>query len=173
MRPKNIAYACLVVVCLTACSPALNWRETPIDASSLVSLFPCKPQKSSRVVALAGKDVELFMASCEAAGVTAAVGHARIQDPTLVGPVLLQWRAATLNGMRAKTSFVSSFALERATPMPQSVQVQASGRGADGRALDLRAAWFAQGKEVFVALLYAETLGPDVTDPFFSGLKFR
>lgn len=173
MRLLIIAVACLAGLTLAACGPTFNWRETPITATSLVAMFPCKPQKASRVVALGGKDVELTMTGCDAGGVTVAIGHARIADPNMVGPVLVQWREATLIGMHASSSTVSAFQLERARVWPQSVLLKAVGVRSDGRALALQGTWFARDTEVFAALMYADTLSPDVAGTFFSGLKFR
>ena len=166
---------------VVACGPAFNWREAPIAGTSLVALFPCKPQSASRVAALGGKDVELTMVGCDTAGVTLAVGHATIPDPALRDPVLAQWRAATLASMRAKTTTLDAFRLAPATPSLQSVLVNAVGTLPDGRAVVLQAAWFTRGTEVFVALLYGDALndalngasGDQVMEAFFSGLKFR
>ena len=42
-----------------------------------------------------------------------------------------------------------------------------------GRPVQGRAPYFARGRQVFQAVVYAETLRPEVTDPFFSGLAFE
>lgn len=183
LQEINVRLACasLAVLMLAACGPAFNWREAPIEGTSLVALFPCKPQSASRVTALGGKDVELTMTGCDTAGVTLAVGHATIPDPTLRDPVLAQWRAATLASMRAKTTTVSALRPERLGASPQSVLVNAEGTQPNGRAVLLQAAWFTRGTEVFVALLYGDALndalngasGDQVKEAFFSGLKFR
>lgn len=179
----NARFVCAWVAAaiVAACGPAFNWREAPITGTSLVALFPCKPQSASRVAALGGKDVELTMTGCDTAGVTLAVGHATIADPALRDPVLAQWRAATLVSMRAKTTTLAALRLESATPSPQSVLVNAVGTQPDGRAVVLQAAWFTRGTEVFVALLYGDAQndaligasGDQVKEAFFSGLKFR
>jgi len=165
--------ACCLAWLLCACSPALNWRDTPVDATSLTAMFPCKPDKSTRKVEMGGREVELVMASCDAAGGTFAVGHAHIPEPSLLGPVLLQWRVATLNGLRARDSALASFVLERAIPLPQAVRVEASGMTANGQTVALQAAWFARGTDVFVALLYGAELRSEMSEPFFGGLRFR
>ena len=173
MRVLSITTVCIWALLLAACGPTFNWRETSITATSLVAMFPCKPKTAARVVALGGTDVELHMTGCDAAGVTVAVGHATISEPNLRGPVLAQWRAATLAGMHANTPSISPLQLARANDLPQSVMVKALGMTPGGRALDLQGAWFARDNEVFVALLYGEVLSADVAETFFSGLKFR
>lgn len=173
MRFAIATIALLAGLTLQGCGPTFNWRETPIAATSLTALFPCKPLKASRKLVLGGKEVEMQMTGCDTGGVTLAVGHATITDPTMVGAAMDQWREAALAGIRASTSSVSALRLEQALEIPQSVRVQAVGARSDGRALSLQAAWFARGTEVFGALVYGDTLAPEVVDTFFSGLKFR
>jgi hypothetical protein len=46
--------------------------------------------------------------------------------------------------------------------------------GSAGEFLDhWRAAYFARGRQVFQAVVYAEALRPEFTNPFFSGLAFE
>ena len=59
--PIMTAAAVAVALALTACSPAFNWRETVIEATQLSAMFPCKPEKAARKVALGGATVELTM----------------------------------------------------------------------------------------------------------------
>ncbi len=173
MRTMIFSIGRIGLLVLTACAPTFNWRETSIAATSLVALFPCKPKAESRVVVMGGHDVELHMTGCDVAGVTLAVGHAKMTDPKLVELVLAQWRMATLAGMHVNTSVVSALRLAGANVMPQPVLVKATGVTPDGRALALNGAWFARDTEVFVALLYGGTLSADVIEAFFSGLQFR
>lgn len=173
MRFPLVAVAFLTALLLPGCGPTFNWRETPIAATSLTALFPCKPQKVTRLLVLGGEQVELHMTGCDTGGVTLAVGHATLSDPTKAGSALVQWQDATLAGLRAKSLTVSALRLERAQEMPQSVRVQALGARPNGRPMTLQAAWFARDGEVFGAMLYGEALSPEVADTFFSGLRFR
>lgn len=163
----------LAVVATTACAPAFNWRQTAIAATPLSAMFPCKPERDTRVVSMGGIAVELHMHHCETAGVTAAVGHAVLSDPALAGPVLEQWRQATLATMRMSSSTQSAWRMERATAMPQALSVDAAGTAANGQALALKAAWFAQGAAVYAALLYGPAIDPEVAEEFFTGLRLR
>ena len=173
MHYAIFAIAGLAALILPGCGPTFNWRETALTGTSLTVLFPCNPQKTSRRLVLGGSEVELLMTGCDTGGVTLAVGHANISDPNRMAQALAQWREAALAGIHARSSAVSALRLELALETPQSVRVQALGARPDGRALALQAAWFARDGEVFGALLYGETLSPEVVDTFFSGLKFR
>ena len=75
MRFAIITIAWLAGLILPGCGPTFNWRETPIAATSLSALFPCKPQQASRRLALGGQEVELFMTGCDTGGITLAVGQ--------------------------------------------------------------------------------------------------
>ena len=61
--------------------------------------------------------------------------------------------------------------------LPQSARVVASGRYRDGRAVNAQAVWFAQaspqGVWLYHAVIYADAIGAEVADTFFSGLKLR
>ena len=94
-------------------------------------------------------------------------------SPGLAGPALTQWRDATLAGMRAKSSGATALQLAGALEVPQSVRVKAVGSRPGGGALALQGAWFTRDNEVFGALLYGDSLSPDVADTFFAGLKLR
>jgi hypothetical protein len=53
------------------------------------------------------------------------------------------------------------------------VHVVASGQRGDGSKVESHAAYFAQGTHVFQAVVYADRLQPEVTEQFFSGLRFE
>lgn len=173
MRVGTLTIAGLATLLLVACDPTFNWRETPIADGFPVTMFPCKPQKMVRPVVFAAREVELHLTSCDTAGVTLAVAHARISDRSQAGPILAQWRNATLAGMHASASTVSALQLQHSDPLPQSVAVRASGVRPDGRAVTFQGAWFARETEVFAVLMYSDKPNSEVADTFFSGLKLR
>ena len=178
MRRFFIAAAVLNAAWLVACNPTFNWREVDPDTSTLVALLPCKPDKASRVVSLAGRQpVVLDMLGCDAGGATFAIAHAEISDPAQAGEMLAQWRAVTLANLRATSSTDAPFTPKGSLALPQSVLVVASGQRADGHAVTAHAAWFAQssssGIQLFHAVVYANKIGPEVTETFFSGLKLQ
>ena len=173
MRVSIMTAACVAACVSTACSPVFNWREVSLAPAPLAAMFPCKPEQTSRTVTMGGRDVELTMRHCDTAGVTAAVGHASVVDPALLGPVLAQWQAATLASLHATASTRTAWTMDRATPLPQAVSLQAFGTSADGKPLELQAAWFAREGQVFAALLYGPALAQDVVDAFFSGLRLQ
>lgn len=173
MRAPILASACLAVCGMLGCTPAFNWREVQIAATPLQAMFPCKPEKESRSVAMAGVETVLHMAHCDTAGVSAAIGHARIADASLIQPALTQWRAATLAGMRIAPSAAGGSAGEWSWAPAGALSVDATGSAADGAPLRLKAAWFARDGEIYAALWWGRSWSAEMADSFFSGLHFR
>lgn len=80
-----ITLMAMLVMSLSACAPATNWREvSPPQSANLKALFPCKPDHASRQMRLSGlpDPVELHLLSCEADGATWALSYATTASPT-------------------------------------------------------------------------------------------
>lgn len=173
MRALTTITLGLAMYAMLACTPAFNWREVRIAATPLHALFPCKPEKESRKVTMAGLETELHMAHCDTSGVKAAIGHARIADATLIQAALVQWKAATLAGMRVTPAMVSGPVGIPAPVAAGALSVDAAGTTPDGKPLRLKATWFARDGEVYAALWYGQSWSSELAESFFSGLQFR
>lgn len=104
VRPHR--WLALCAVGLSACAPALNWREVrPADAEGLLATFPCKPQAAHRQIPLPGLPdrVTVHLLSCEAEGSRWALSHLSVSDASLV-PVALRALAAATRGNLETTS---------------------------------------------------------------------
>lgn len=89
---------------LSACSPALNWREVrPAQADALTGLFPCQPQAVERVVSWPGvaSGVSMHLLSCQTGDVTWALSYMAMPDVALVGPALPQLTAQLRSNLQA------------------------------------------------------------------------
>ncbi|NBQ91668.1 MAG: hypothetical protein EBQ88_09800 [Betaproteobacteria bacterium] len=64
--------AVLLLAQLSACSPALDWRDVRAQAVGLTMLFPCKPQTQSRSLEVAGRPWSATLWACDAGGMTFA-----------------------------------------------------------------------------------------------------
>lgn len=157
---------------LAACSPTFNWRDVRPEQTPLVALFPCKPDRETRVVSLGLKDVTLTMLACVAGGATFTLAYADTKDAASTGVVLAQWKRATLVNLRAQASRESPFLLKGARVLPQSVQVQADGVRQDGANVALQAVWFTAGSLAYQAAVYADAANPTVAETYFAGLRF-
>lgn len=161
------------LLALSACSPSFNWRETRLEGSSLLALLPCKPDRGSRMIPLAGGAVELHMSGCEAGGAMFAVSHADLQDADKAGVALAHWKAAMLENMHATSSQELPFRPRGASALPQPFRMVAQGSRPDGRPVAAQGAWFAQGAQVFHAVVYADNLNREAAETFFAGLGFQ
>ncbi|MBX3585839.1 MAG: hypothetical protein KF796_04275 [Ramlibacter sp.] len=157
---------------LAGCSPALNWREVRVEPTALMALLPCKPDTGSRTVPFAGRETTLHMVGCEAGGATFAIAFAQIDDAAQAPDVLARWKAATLANMHAASSTGLPMAIAGADSAVPPQRVSASGARADGSAVQSQAVYFARGREVFQAVIYAQRALPDGSDTFFSNLRF-
>jgi hypothetical protein len=174
---------------LTACSPTFNWRDVRPENTRLSLLLPCKPDKAQKTVPMGGAPTELTLLGCDAGGATFAVAVADLGDVSKVAPVLAQWQSLTLANMKAPLpgagsapqasaqtvppTQVMALKLPGADLQPPAVLVKARGQRADGTGVTGHAAYFAQGSQVFQVVLYADKVPPELSETFFSGLKFE
>lgn len=173
MNGRSLAAAVLGACALAACSPTFDWREMRVDGTGLVVMLPCKPDKGTREVPLAGRTVPMQGLGCEAGGATFAVMFADLGDAGRSAEVLAQWNLATLANLRAPGGRSDPFLPAGGIALPTSVQVAATGQRADGKTVESRAAYFARGGRVFQAIVFADRLRPEAADPFFQSLRFE
>ena len=160
-------------VLLQACSPALNWREVQLAGGELKALLPCRPDQATRRQSLAGYEVDLSMQGCETAGALYAISVAELGVPGSAQPVQAQWQMNLLAGLQAQGANRQPYVFQGAAAVPEPVQLQASGRGAEGQALSVQAVWFVRGTRLYHAALYAERITPEMSEPFFSGMRLQ
>ncbi len=60
----------MVVTCamVAGCTPAFNWRDVSFEQGGVTALLPCKPDRGTRAVQLAGQAAQMSMAGCESGG---------------------------------------------------------------------------------------------------------
>lgn len=161
----------------SGCSPTFNWRDVRPEGTGLVLLLPCKPDQAKKTVPLGGQPAELSMSGCEVEGLTFAVAVADLYDAAKLGPALAQWQAATLANMNAPPLQAGSqlvpFKLPGAALIPAPALVRSIGQRPDGTAVQGRAAYFAQGTQVFQVVIYGKNISTEVADTFFGSLKLQ
>lgn len=159
---------------LAACAPALNWRDTAVGATGLHASFPCKPDKAERRVDFTpARPIVMHALGCEAGGASFAVVYADFGAPVELAQALAQWQQASLAAPGVISEGERPFQPPGALGLPQSVQLRSRAQRPDGAALHGQAAYFARGTHAFQAVVYAPVLKPELTDPFFAGLRFR
>jgi hypothetical protein len=184
----TMALMLAALVLLPGCTPGLNWRDVRLGNTRLALLLPCKPDKAEKTVPLGGQPTVLTMVGCNAGGATFAVAVADLGDASKAAAVLGQWQSLTLANMKAPPVGASAgesgasyqpqtqtsvIKLAGAGGQPTAVLVKAFGTRADGRPVMGQAAYFAQGSQVFQAVVYADRIAPELSDTYFSSLKFQ
>ncbi len=188
------------LITLSACSPNLNWREVRFegvmeasDASPLMAVLPCKPDRATREQSVGGERVSLSMMGCPAAGATFTLSRMVLKNPAKVPQVLAAWQTATVANINTQANVTSGDKALAAQPETAPLKVPgASGWPAAVR-MNLPAtavsaatavgatqvAWFAQlaGPDIvlFQAAIYgakdAKPLGAEAISPFFESLR--
>lgn len=166
---------------LTACSPALDWREVRLpEAPGLQALFPCRPDHVTRTVTLssAAQPLAMQMWSCQTGEVTWALSRVQVQDVTEVGPTLGALARVMRDNLHAASQMAGSQApvavtplgavqVRGMTPQPQAQGWRFQARRVDGwgRPLEMGVtAWhFAHGLQVFQASV-SRPVGPAGTE---------
>jgi hypothetical protein len=172
MHRSRAAIVLLLAAATAGCTPTFNWREVRADPSGLKAMLPCKPDKGSRRVPMAGREVEMSVIGCDTGGATYAILQAELADAAGADQVLSQWTRATLANMKSERSQAQPFVPPGADRLPSSQRISAQGRRPDGSPVRGEAAYFARGRHVVQAVVYAEDPKAGTLQPFFEGLKF-
>lgn len=163
-----------VTLALTACSPTYNWREIRPAGSPLLALMPCKPEQAERPAPLGESSVTLHMHSCETGGLTFAVAWAELAASDPSTEALARWRGAALAAIRVDPARAGETDLQWTPAMrgaDQALGLVAQGTQHDQRTVQMRAAHFSRGQQVYQAAIYGPALPDEVVTTFFEGLR--
>lgn len=173
-RLPTLATGLTALLLLSACSPTFNWRELRPQGTPLKTLMPCKPEHASRTVPLAGANTDMHLHSCDTGGLSFAIAWVDLGDPARVDAALGEWPRASLASLRLAPEVADrpealwDFRLAGA-PKARGVSVQ--GTAPQGQAVQMRAAYFARGSQVYQAAMYGPSLPSEVITTFFEGLR--
>lgn len=160
-----------VSLALTACSPALDWREFQPEGSGVVASFPCKPDRHSRAIQLAVQPVRMEMLVCNADDTKFALSFFDVSEPAKVGEALAELRALATGNLGAPAGQTRPAAVPGMTPNPQSVRLRLEGRQPDGTAMQEQAVFFAKGLRVYQAAVLGRRVSAEAADTFLGGLR--
>ena len=172
------SWSCAALAVLSACSPALDWRDVRPAGTAVSLQFPCRPVAQQRSLPLAGPPVDLALLACTAGGQTWALAHADLADPARVAPALTELRTSTLAklGAAQTASAPLPFSVAGATPNTHSVRQRLHAQpaaAADGGGLQMELALFTHGTRVFQASVLGSSVPVDAADTFFASVRIN
>jgi uncharacterized protein involved in propanediol utilization len=80
---------------LAACTPTYNWRDVRFEGANLTALLPCKPDRATRELPIAGQMRQVHMMGCEAGGAMFTVAYAQLANEQEALALLPAWKAAS------------------------------------------------------------------------------
>jgi hypothetical protein len=162
-----------IILCVSACSPTLNWREFVPEGSGLRMTFPCSPDRHARRVALTGGGtLNMEMLVCSAGGATYAVSFMNVAQPSQVAATLNELRMTSIRNIQGRQLRVTSLQIQGMTPNVAAQQGVWSGRLPDGSVVQTHVAFFVRGLRVYQAMVMGAKPNPEAVNTFLSGLKF-
>lgn len=171
MRPTKTMAGAVAALVVCACSPALDWRELRPEGSGIAALFPCKPDRNVRTLAVAGHRVRMEMLACSADGATYALAYVDLPEPAAIGAALTELRGLAAANIGAAASVPATLQVPGMTPHPQAARVALAGRLPDGATVQEEAAFFAKGLRVYQASVIGARLRGDAAETFLAALK--
>ncbi len=177
-RMIRIAKALAALICLAACTPALDWREVRLSGGQVTGLFPCKPSVQERSVKLGGWTWAASLHSCDAEGVTfAALQMTPVVDLPLA-------RAEVQESLKAlRESAAQRWGLsEDGQAAPASVKVPSAltpewtrhrRSGQDQAPVATQALFFALHGQLFQLSMHGPNLRAEAIEEFFGRLQAK
>jgi hypothetical protein len=165
--------AALATAGVMACSPTHDWREVRAEGSALVALFPCRPDRQARNVAVTGREVRMQLLVCKAGGATYALSFMNVADPANVTATLIELRSVARANLAGTELQAKAWGVSGMTPNPQAGLVSIGGKLPDGVAVQEHAGFFVKGLQVYQATVMGAALELADTEMFFAGLKLQ
>jgi hypothetical protein len=153
------AWVGLSILCVSACSPGLDWREVKADGGLVMALFPCKPEVINRA--------PMGLAQCKAEGLSFALSWAEVTDPAQVEPALRQMRESLAGKLSAVPPAPQALHVPGMTPNPQALS-----QHLPGPTQQAQVAVFSRGLRVYQAVMLGTKRNDAAWDAFLGSLKF-
>lgn len=168
-------FFCTNLLLISACTPALNWRDVRFesaDGTTLKAELPCKPDTATRKQQLGGFQVELGMMGCSANEATFTLSRVPLVDPLSAPKVLTAWQAAAAANVKANPVPSTAATVSGAGAWPQAARVTLLGTTSQAQIL-----WFAKqssaGITLYQAAVYGKKLSTEAVTTFFESLQVQ
>jgi hypothetical protein len=164
---------------LSACSPAQNWRDVSFEGSALKVQLPCKPDRTTRAVPLAGGSVDLQVVGCKSESSMVAVMTATLPTGADANEAMVVWQKAALDNARVERPLApeQQQTWHRSThlPLTTSIRVQVMGLLVNGEPVAMDAVWgaLAEGDRLRLihAVVYDKNKPTELANTLFESFK--
>lgn len=163
----------LAVLALSACAPALDWREVRPAGGMLKAWLPCKPERREREVNLLDRRVSLELLSCRADGTTWGIVSAPWEDGHRIDAALDALRASRLQALEGRESARAPFVLRGRAPHAGAVRFTVEGHRPDGEAIVEHAVVFFHAGRIYHAAALGGAPAAQARETFFDNLVPR
>lgn len=161
----------LAGMAVTACSPALDWRDMRPAGLGLAMSMPCRPATQVRSVSLANQAFDMIMHACSQSGVMFSVGSFDVKDPAAVGTVLNTLVSAVQGNIEGHAASDEPAGVPGMTPHLAARHIHFTGRLPDGRAVSAWLLVFSRGTRVYQAIALGGRSDAALAQQFVLGLK--
>ncbi|NRF66119.1 hypothetical protein HLB44_03910 [Aquincola sp. S2] len=158
---------------ISACGPAIDWREMRPEGVQLTMAMPCRPATHERALTLAGQPATMRLYVCQVQDMTFALGHADLADPLRIGPALQALGDSARRNVDGRAEREQPAAVPGMTPHPLARHWRLAGRMPDGRAVSSSVTVFAFGTRVYQATVVGQTLDEGLLRQFEQALAVR
>lgn len=156
---------------LSACAPALDWRDVRPAGAGVQLQFPCKPNGQSRAIMLNGQRVKLALYACAAGGTTWGLALADVTQPAQVGPALAELVASAANNLGAAAGKSLPWRVAGETPNDAAGVQRLEGKLPDGKKVQMQVLVFTRGTLVYQASVLGERVADDAVQTFFESVR--
>lgn len=172
----RLPLAFLAACALSACTPALDWREVRGTDAPFTVMLPAKPAVQTRRIELIGKQVTMTMTAASAEEATFAVASAQLPDAASAASALEAMKSALLanidGSVRRQAALPSSYGASA------GFDVEAAGKPGPrtgGKALVLFARFVAKDRRVYQVAVVgpAQAVTQDTAGMFLGSFKLN
>jgi hypothetical protein len=174
-RFAQFAFLCACLSLISACTPALNWREVRFesaDGSTLKAVLPCKPDTATRKQQLNDIQIDLSMMGCIANETTFTLSRIPLSNPLDASKVLMAWQAAASANLKTNSVPSTAATVIGAGAWPPAARVALTGATTQAHIL-----WFAKqtssGVTLYQAALYSKQPSNETVNTFFESLQLQ
>lgn len=154
----------------TACAPELNWREVHPEGGGLRVLLPCKPDRQTRPLQLAGATVEVQLLACTAKGTTWSVIAVETGDVARAQPALAELRAARARNLDGRERGSRLVQLAGPAGSTAALRLEVEGHRPDGEAVLEHSLLFTLHSRVFHVAALGGQPSQEALDSLFASV---